>query len=512
MPLQTKEDRHQLQFLSLEDFVEKDSVVRIIDLFCNCLDYDKLGFVVKGKSHEGKPAYEASTLTGIYIYGYLNKIRSCRLLAKACRINVELWWLTGKQTPGYKTIANFRKDNPTAFKSLFNTFTKFCLELDLYGRTTIAIDGSKFRAQNSKKNNYNLKKINQHLDYIAKQKEDYLATLDNNDHQDDKTENLELRRLKYENLKNKLEQSGDSQISTSDPEARALPIQRSIVEVAYNLQSAVDDKHNLIADFDITNTSDFSALAPMCDKARQRLEISEEETITVLADKGYYSAEQITKCHANNVDTLVSPKSKGSKSKDPRVSKNKFTYDGNTDSYTCPKGKKLVRQGKIYKRKDGVPFTRYVGHWTECRECPWVDICVSQGCQKASRGRMINRSIYEDAFDKNDAEVKARRNEYKRRQAIVEHPFGTIKRQWGFNHTLMKGLEKVKGEFSIILLCYNFRRVLTILGAKGLREALNRSILIFLATTFTIMRHRVAFIFETQDISQSSTEIYSEYY
>lgn len=512
MPLQSKEDRHQLQFLALEDLVERDSVVRIIDLFCNCLDYDKLGFVVKGKSHEGKPAYEAATLTSIYIYGYLNKVRSCRLLAKACKVNVELWWLTGKQTPGYKTIANFRKDNSKAFKNLFNAFTKFCVELNLYGKTTIAIDGSKFRAQNSKKNNYNLKKINQQLDYIAKQKTDYLTTLDKNDEQETKLENLEKRRLKYENLKNKLEQSGDKQISTTDPEARALPIQRSIVEVAYNLQSAVDDKHNLIADFDITNTSDFSALAPMCKKARQRLEIPQEEKITVLADKGYYSAEQITECHKNNIDTLVSPKSKGSKSKDARASKDKFTYDKENDSYTCPKGKKLVRQGKIYKRKDGVPFTRYVGHWTDCKECPWVDICVSPGCKRTSRGRMINRSIYEDAFDVNDAEVKARRNEYKRRQAIVEHPFGTIKRQWGFDHTLMKGKEKVKGEFSIIVLCYNLRRVITILGIKGLKEALIKANCALITTTAIIRRYIVTFVFGTQQLSPRYTEIYSECY
>lgn len=494
MPLQSKADRHQMQILALEDLVEKDSLVRVIDLFCSCLDYDKLGFIVKGKSHEGKPAYESGTLTAIYIYGYLNKIRSCRLLSKACKVNVELWWLTGKQTPGYKTIANFRKDNAKAFKNLFNSFSKFCLELELYGKTTIAIDGSKFRAQNSKKNNYNLKKINQHLDYIATQKEDYLSSLEDNDEQDAKAKSLEERRLKYEGLKRKLEQSGDTQISTTDPEARALPLHMSIVEVAYNVQSVVDDKHNLIVDFEVTNKTDFNSLAPMCNKARERLEVSEEETITALADKGYYSAKQITECHNNNIDTLVSPKSKGSKSKDPRVSKGKFIYDIKTDSYTCPKQKKLFRQGKVYSRKDGIPFKRYVAHWTDCKECPWVDICVSEGCRKVSRGRMLNRSIYEDGLDHNDVEVAARRTEYKRRQAIVEHPFGTIKRQWGYTHTLMKGIEKVRGEFSMIMLCYNLRRVITILGVNGLKEALIKQILHFVDTV-TIMKGMVKLFF-----------------
>lgn len=512
MPLQSKEDRHQLQFLALEDLVEKDSVVRIIDLFCNCLDYDKLGFVVKGKSHEGKPAYEASTLTGIYIYGYLNKIRSCRLLAKACKINLELWWLTGKQTPGYKTIANFRKDNHKAFKNLFNAFTKFCLELDLFGKTTIAIDGSKFRAQNSKKNNFNLKKINQHLEYIAKQKEDYLASLDENDQNDAKIDNLEKRKLKYQKLKTELERSGDTQISTTDPDARALPLHMSIVEMAYNVQSAVDDKHNLIADFDVTNKTDFSSLAPMCIKARQRFELYDNQTITALADKGYYSAKQISECHENNIDTLVSPKSKGSSKKDSRVTKDKFTFDEESDSYTCPKQKKLKRQGSIYHRTNGIPFTRYVAHWSECKKCPWANICVSPGAQKASRGRSINRSIYEDGMDINDQAVAARKSEYKRRQAIVEHPFGTIKRQWGYNHTLLRGIEKVKGEFSIIMLCYNFRRVISILGIKGLKEALLKSILTSIELTAITRLHISTFIFQTYQLSPSSSESNSEIY
>lgn len=479
MPLQSKVDRGQIQFFSLDEVVENDSVVRVIDLFCKCIDYEKLGFIIKGKSHEGKPAFEADTLTAIYIYGYLNKLRSCRALEKACKVNAELWWLTGMQKPGYKTIANFRKDNAKAFKNLFNAFTKFCKELELYGKTTIAIDGSKFRAQNSKKNNYNLKKINQHLEYIDKQKQDYLASLDANDLLESKLDNLEKRRLKYQDLKVKLEKSEDTQISTTDPDARALPLHMSIVEVSYNLQSAVDDKHNLIVDFDVTNKNDFSALAPVSKLAKNSLGLAQEDTITVLADKGYYSGKQISACHDHNIDTLVSPKSKGSKSKDARVSKDKFNYDKNTDSYTCPKGITLHRQGKIYNRKDGIPFKRYVSHLTDCKKCTWVDICVSKGSMQASRGRMLNRNIYEDQMDKNDNDVAARKNEYKRRQAIVEHPFGTIKRQWGYNHTLLKGLKKVKGEFSIIMLCYNLKRVMTILGFEGLKEALKNKFFTF---------------------------------
>lgn len=151
MPVQKKVDRNQIQFMCLEQFVETESTTRVIDLFCKCINYENLGFIIKGNSHEGQPAFEASTLTAIYIYGYLNRIRSCRKLAQACKVNVELWWLTGMQCPSYKTIADFRKDNCNSFNNLFKAFTKFCMELELYGKTTIAIDGSKFRAQNSKK-------------------------------------------------------------------------------------------------------------------------------------------------------------------------------------------------------------------------------------------------------------------------------------------------------------------------------------------------------------------------
>jgi len=511
MPLQSKTDRNQMQVFALDQLVEQDSIVRIVDLFCKCIDYQNLGFTIKGKSHEGKPAFETATLTGIYIYGYLHKIRSCRLLEKACKVNTELWWLTGMQKPCYKTIANFRKDNADAFKNLFKAFSKFCLQLELYGKTTVAIDGSKFRALNSKKNNYNIKKINQHIDYIARQKQDYIQTLDHNDKHDTKLEELQHREDKYTALKNELENSDQKQISTTDPDARALPLKMSIVEVAYNLQSVVDDKHNLIVDYEVTNKNDFSALAPLAIKAKQTLEINNDQSLTVLADKGYYSGKQIASCHHNNIDTLVAPKSKGSKSKDSRVTKDKFNFDIQSDSYSCPKGVTLHRQGKIYTRHDGIPFKRYVGHWTDCKNCTWKDICVSPGSQKAARGRMLNRNIYEDHMDINDQMVYERKIEYRRRQAIVEHPFGTIKRQWGFTHTLLKGLNKVNGEFGLILLCYNIKRVITILGINGLKEAL-KPINSLIINTLDSTKHHTNILFAYNTSSHQRSHIFTYFY
>lgn len=487
-------DRSQMQILSLDVMVPSDSIVRVLDVFLDFAESTELGFK-KEKQKTGRPSFPTRTLLGIYLYGYLHKIRSSRDLEKSCKVNVEVMWLVKGQHPCYKTISNFRKINKKGFRNLFIFYRDFCKELDLYGKDVVAIDGSKFRAQNSMKNNYNEKKIIRHLDYIETKVEEYIESLDEEDKMDAKENpdnHLKLqefaeRKLQYEALQKQLNESEATQLSTTDPDAKSLPLKMNIVEVSYNLQSAVDAKYNLIVDYQITNKSDFSALAPMSLSAKEALDLKSTDSITVLADKGYYSGEQIAKCHDHNIDTLVAPKSKTSKSKDPKVSKAKFIYEKTTDKYTCPKGINLHRQGKVYKRHDGIPFKRYVAHWTDCSKCPWVDICVSTGSQKASRGRMLNRSIYEDQMDENDKQVNLRKEEYRKRQAIVEHPFGTIKRQWGFNHTLMKTIPKVETEFSIIMLCYNLRRIMSILGLDGLKKALKVAFYHFFALSSLIV-------------------------
>lgn len=346
----------------------------------------------------------------------------------------------------------------------------------MFGKKTIAIDGSKFRAQNSKKNNYNSKKIQQHLDYIDVQTQEYLTDLDDNDADDSRFHDLQSRKDKYENLQKQLDSSDQLQISTTDPDARALPLKMNIVQVAYNVQTAVDDKHNLIADFEITNYKDSESLAPLSINTKKAFGIDQEGLLTVLADKGYYKAEQIYKCHQNNIDTLVAIRTKPNKNKAAHVRKDKFVFNKVTDTYTCPKGVTLNRQGTFYERKlNGklqFRFMRYIANFQDCSKCPFLNECVTQSSQSIKRGRLIDRSEYEDSRVRNDINIKARRNEYKRRQAIVEHPFGTIKRQWGYTHTLLKGIKNVSTEFSIILLCYNLKRVANILGHNGLKQAI----------------------------------------
>ena len=468
-----KSDRNQLKMSSLELLVCPDSNVRVIDCFLDFALERDIVFKVNRDQRTGRPPFPARTLLGIYIYGYLNKIRSSRDLQKACEVNVELWWLLHEQKPSYKTISNFRKDNNAGFKTLFKVFRDFCKNLALYGRDTVAIDGTKIRGQNSRKNNFNINKINRHLEYIANQ-EEYLNSLDEQDKIDEKLKIVKERKDKYENLKRQLEQSGETQVSTTDPDARSLPLNMNMVEVGYNIQSAVDDKYNLIVDYEVTNKTDINALAPMAIKSKKALDIQDDETLTILADKGYYKGEQIHKCHEANIDTLVAPLIREDKKKAAHVRKSRFVYDQESNEYKCPNNKRLAYQATYKRRRGGKDigqFDRYNIKYTVCVNCPYFKECVTPSQQKSSQGRTIDRCVYEPSREKNNEQISKRRSEYKKRQAIVEHPFGTIKRQWGMYYTLMKTKPKVETEVSIIFLCYNLRRAMSILGKEGLKKA-----------------------------------------
>ena len=467
-----------MQFFSLGDHIPDDSNVRVIEAFIDSIDVEQIGFVVKGKSSEGRPAFDPAILCKLYLYGYLNGIRSSRKLDRACRINVELWWLLHNLKPGYKTIADFRKNNAKGFRNLFKTFREFCITMNLYGRKVVAIDGSKFRGQNSMKNNYNQKKIDKQYDYLTQQYDDYVKELDQNDDHDLDgriIKNLDKRLNKYDNLQDQLDATDQTQISTTDPDARALPLRMGIVQVGYNMQSAVDDKHLLIAEFDITNKNDNRALAPMALKTKEALLLNDSDRLTVLADKGYHTGEQLQQCHDNKISTLVAipnRRKQKDKSKPEHLTKENFIFDKSSNTYTCPEGQVMQHQN-TYKRKKkgliiGAPFDRYKMEWDICRKCPQFNQCVSKGNKTRKQGRYIDRNLTDGAVLRNKRMISKRKDLYKKRQDIVEHPFGTLKRQWGYDHTLMKTIPKVITEFSIITLCYNIRRVISIMGVNEL--------------------------------------------
>jgi transposase len=479
MNVQKGISREQMWMISLDMEISDDSVVRLIDLFVGHLDLAKLGFTKTKASKEGCPIYQASDMLKLYYYGYFNRIRSSRKLAAECCRNIELWWLLHQLKPGYHTIADFRKDNAVALKNSFKMFVSFLKGEELLGGETIAIDGTKIRAQNNKSNNYNEAKLKKHLEYIEGKAAAYIEELEQCDASEDKSATelnkkqiaeklttLKQRKTKYEDLQKALQDSEAKQISTADSDSRSLPIKDGITDVCYNVQSVNDSKHSLIVDFDTINQGDQGQLSTMSAKAKEILEVKE---LTALADKGYHVGKDLKLAKANNITTIVAypqPRDRSQKT-DPAYYTDKFIYDKQNDYYTCPAGVELTTNDKQYVkgRKDRTSYTVKIYTTKGCSSCPF-----KQRCTKAKH-RTIERSEHQDIIDENNKRTDENRELYKQRQQIVEHPFGTIKRSWGYTYTLVKGLEKVNGEMAIIFTMYNLRRAITILGFA---EMLNR--------------------------------------
>ena len=476
--------RHQSYFSTLEDQVRADNPVRLMDAFIDKLDLEKLGFRKTIHKTEGRPPYAPGVLLKLYLYGYLNKIRSSRKLEKECLRNIELQWLLQNLQPNYHTIADFRKLHGQPLQNMFRLYVQFLDDAGLLGKTTIGIDGSKFKAVNSRKNNYNQKKIDKHRQFITDKTEKYLQQLDELDNEENSTTADELqlkkekiaqglvklkeRSIKYDILQDQLNKTDDKQISTTDGDSRSIIIVKNIVEVAYNTQNAVDDKHNLIVHTQATNTNDGKALHNAAIQAKQNLQLQKEDTITVLADKGYHTGAELYGCQQDNMVTHVAYKEQpGVKHIAHEFLSESFAYDKQTDSYTCPAGAVLTSLGTLHNKKGEANETsyRFKTYRTDaCKTC-----VLKHQCTKLPK-RIIHRSEYQDAVDLNDNNIKQNPHYYKRRQAICEHPFGTLKRHWGYTHTLLKGLEKVNGEMNLIMLCYNFMRTKSILGFERMMQ------------------------------------------
>ena len=492
----TGKDRRQIVLIPtcLDDIISGDNPVRLIDAFVDALEMDSHGFVHVQPKEKGAPPYEPGTLLKIYLYGYLNRLRSSRRLENACTNNIELMWLTQQLTPSHSTIATFRRENKKPLKETFRTFNRFCRGEDLFGKETVAVDGSKFRAQNSKKNNFNEKKVERALAYHDRKIEEYLTALEENDEGEKADETWKkLHRstaqfLRHRELGEELaaaKENGERQVSTSDPDARALPLHMNIVEVGYNVQTATDEKHNMVAHFEVTNQKDDYALSGVATKAKMELGLKKEENLNVLADKGYCTGSELKKCEDGKIATYVAPKENRGNGKSNVFSKTDFVYNPDRDAYICPFNEELTSNGSWYEKKGRLPgaspyrFKRYTIYFGTCNACPFRDECLSPGRQKHRQGRYIERSEFEDCLEANKERVENDRELYRKRQSIAEHPFGTIKRQWGYTFTLLKTIEKVEAEFALIFTAYNMKRAMTILGTsylinklKGMKNSL----------------------------------------
>jgi len=479
MPIITPKNRTQIEFKSLEDFIEKDNTVRFIDAFVEKLELDKLAFKTKPVKVEGRPSFTNALFLKIYFYGYLNGIRSSRKLAKECMRNIEMQWLCNGLTPNYHSIADFRKVNPSALRNTFKLFVSFLKDADLIGCETVAIDGTKSRAHNSKKNNYNQKKIDRHFAYIEEKTNQYLKELDEADKNEqsekiknieEKLERLKTQKIKYNTLQEQLNQSNEPQVSTTDSDARALLVHGQVVEVSYNTQAAIDDKYKLVVGTHTINRNDRNALSNIALETKENLQA---ETFTVLADKGYNNAKEIEACQKQGLKTIVAQQEivnsndKGT-TKDYLVTN--FIYNIETDTYTCPQNQTLTTTGTWHTKKRDNGSHQFKKYRTRaCKTCEVLELCTA----KADGKREIERSQYAEAIELNNRNYKEQYALYRKRQELNEHVFGTIKRVWGYYYTNLKGLRKVNGEWSLIMTVYNMKRTINILGFEELMQKLN---------------------------------------
>lgn len=463
----------------IDDYVSVENPVRFIEAFVNQLELGALGFSKAEPEERGRPAYNPRDLLKLYIYGYVNEIRSSRKLERETRRNVELMWLLRRLMPDHKTIANFRKENARVLPTVFREFTQVCRQLNLFGRELVGIDGSKFRAVNSDERNFTEAKLTKRLQWVEEKIEKYLAALQDEDEverNDGEVSAAELQakivalqeqHLVYEGLKEQLAESGEKQISLTDPDARLMK-GRQGQHVCYNVQIAVDSKHKLVADFAVTNEgNDVNCLAELAQGAQQELGAQQ---LKVCADRGYYNTAQIKTCEDAGIEVhMERPRPAQTEDIFPLE---RFTYDAIKDVYTCPAGKRLR-----YRTFDKQKQVRC--YWTEaCHGCP-----LKSQCTTGKGPRKIKRPLGQDAAERMLQRVAKNPKYLEVRKELVEHPFGTIKRSMGQDYFLMCGQQKVKGETSLTLLAYNLKRVLKLVGVDQLIAALAKRNLRALATS-----------------------------
>jgi len=457
----------------LEDYVAEDNPVRAVDAFVEGLDLGKLGFGRVEPLEKGRPCYHPATLLKIYIFGYLNRIPSSRRLERECQRNIELVWLTGRLMPDFKTIADFRKDNGEAIRKVCREFVVLCRRLELFSEASVAIDGSKFKAVNTRDRNFTQAKMQRRLAQIDESIARYLSQLDSADRQGEAVPEAKITRLneKIATLREEIQrlnglntlmmQTEDKQISLTDPDARSMATSgRGSGVVGYNVQSAVDTKHHLIVTHEVTNVgSDRSQLSRMSEQARAAIG---SEAIEAVADRGYYSGEEIVACEQAGVTVyLPKPMTSGLLAKG-RFGKQDFVYVAADDVYLCPSGEQLTYH--YTNEEDGKSLRRY---WTNaCQGCALKGQCTT------GKERRISRWEHEAVLEAVQARLDRNPDKMRERRQTVEHPFGTIKSWMGATHFQMKTLKHVGTEMALHVLAYNMKRVMRILGVGGLIEAI----------------------------------------
>lgn len=454
----------------LEDCIAAENPVRFLDAFVGSLDLHMLGFAKARCADTGRPPYDPAVLLRLYLYGYLHRVRSSRLLEAECHRNVEVIWLTGKQTPDFKTIADFRKDNLAPLKAVARQFTLLCRKLDLFGGELLAIDGSKFAAVNARDQNFNAEKLQDLIARADARLAEYLQQLDTADTAEPgtpaqsrtglaaKIAALQERQDWHKELLAQLD-AEQKQVSVTDPDTRKMPTTHGTV-VGYNAQLAVDAKHKLIAADDVTNeVADYQQLANVALTAKANLEIKQAE---VVADAGYYNAAEVSRCVEQNLTPYLPKADTSANTARGLYGKSRFQYDSGKDVYVCPAGAALTYRFSTYELGRELKYYRASG----CKPC-----ALKSQCTRNKANRTITREANEHLMEAMAVRMQQQPEKFKLRKTLAEHPFGTIKRWFGYTHFLLKGLPKVQCEWSLTTLTYNLKRVLNLVSFAKLMAA-----------------------------------------
>ncbi|SFU26743.1 IS1182 family transposase [Paraburkholderia aspalathi] len=468
------EDRKQAVLLPeyLEDYVSDDNPVRVVDVFVDELDLHDLGFDGTAPAMTGRPSYHPSVLLKIYVYGYLNRIQSSRRLERETQRNVELMWLTGRLSPDFKTTADFRRNNGKAIRNVCSQFIVLCRNLDLFSKSIVAIDGSKFKAVNNRDRNFTSGKVQARLQQIDESIARYLSAMETADRtQSDVTEaktsriSDKISKLKQQMqdlkiMEQRLRDSPDGQVSLTDPDARSMATSgRGTGMVGYNVQTAVDDTHHLIVAHEVTNVgNDRSQLSNMAAQARAATGITE---LTVVADRGYFKSEEILQCHEVGITAFVPKPLTSGKVADGYFGKQDFIYVAKDDEYICPAQQRL--NWRFTNIEHGMTLHCYSS--SACTTCD-----IRKQCTSGKQARRIKRWEHEAVVEAMQQRLDQKPDMMRIRRQTVEHPFGTLKFWMGAAHFLMKTREHVSTEMSLHVLAYNLRRVMAILGTRSMMQ------------------------------------------
>jgi transposase len=469
------EDRRQGVLLPeyLDDYVLEENPVRVIDVFVDELDLAALGFEGVVPEATGRPGYHPGLLLKIYVYGYINQIASSRRLEREAQRNVEMMWLTERLAPDFKTIADFRKDNGPAIRAACRRFVDLCRKLELFTHAVAAIDGSKFKAVNSRDKNFTKAKLKKRMEQVEASIERYLAAVETADRHEGELAQAKSTRLKekiaalreqmqaFRDLEPVVQAAPDQQLSLTDPDARSMATSgRGSGMVGYNVQAAVDTKHHLIVAHEVTNVgNDRAQLANMAGQAKEAMGV---EALEVLADRGYFSGAEVLACGPLGVTPILpKPLTSGAKA-NGRFGKQDFIYNAHDNVYRCPAAERLT--WRFTSEKDGMTLHAY---WTsKCGGCRLKAECTT------GKERRIYRWEHEAVIDAMQERLDRKPDAMRIRRATVEHPFGTLKAWMGATHFKAKTLERVKTEMSLHVLAYNLKRVIAIMGAGPLIEAM----------------------------------------